>query len=294
MKVLLFGAHGQLGTDLHRVFQAGEIVVVPVTHEDLDVRNREGVLAAVMEVRPDVVVNTTAFHKVEECEEQPSISFDVNATGPRNLAQACDRAGCILVHFSTDYVFDGRQQTPYTEDDLPHPLSVYAASKLAGEHLIGAVFDRTFIIRTCGLYGLAGSKGRGGNFVETMLKKAASGSQIRVVDDQVLTPTFTADLAEVVARLIKTEEFGLYHVSSEGECSWYEFARTVFELEKLQANLIPVSTGEFSSPVRRPSYSVLSKRKLNDIGLLMPPWQDGLARYLRARHTKRQRGSTPS
>lgn len=283
MKVLLFGAHGQLGTDLHRVFQAGEIVVVPVTHEDLDVRNREGVLAAVMEVRPDVVVNTTAFHKVEECEEQPSISFDVNATGPRNLAQACHRAGCVLVHFSTDYVFDGRQQTPYTEDDLPHPLSVYAASKLAGEHLMGAVFDRNFIIRTCGLYGLAGSKGRGGNFVETMLKKAASGSQIRVVDDQVLTPTFTADLAEVVARLIKTEEFGLYHVSSEGECSWYEFARKILLLENLSADLRPVTTDQFGSLVNRPGYSVLDKRRLHGLGIMMPRWEDALERYLRAR-----------
>ncbi len=283
MKVLLIGSNGQLGTDLHRTFEAKGINVIPVTHKELDIRDAEALSAATVRVKPDAVVSTAAFHKVEECERQPALSFEVNTTGARNLAQACEQAGCVLVHFSTDYVFDGAQRRPYSEADLPQPLNVYGASKLAGEHLIAASMERYFVLRTCGLYGVAGSSGKGGNFVELMLKKAAAGDPIRVVDDQVLTPTFTADLAETLAGLVQTEAYGLYHVSAEGQCSWYEFAREIFELEKLQADLTPVSTREFPSPVRRPSYSVLSKQKLHRIGLGIPAWQEGLTRYLAAK-----------
>jgi dTDP-4-dehydrorhamnose reductase len=290
VRVFLIGANGQLGTDLQRVFRSQGTTVIPATHGDLDVRNAEGVFSAIAEVRADVVISTAAYHKVEECENQASLAFDVNALGPRNLAQACDRAGSVLVHFSTDYVFDGRQRIPYSEADPAHPLSVYGVSKLAGEHFVAAVFERYFVVRTCGLYGLAGSSGKGGNFVETLLKKAAAGTPIRVVDDQVLTPTYTADLAEAVAKMCELDQYGVYHISNEGECSWYEFARTIFELEKLQVDLTPVSSREFPSPVRRPSYSVLSKKKLYGIGLTMPLWQEGLARYLAARRAK----ATPS
>ncbi|HEV2350760.1 MAG TPA: dTDP-4-dehydrorhamnose reductase [Terriglobia bacterium] len=286
MKVFLIGANGQLGTDLHRIFVSEGTSVVPVTHRDLDVRHAEAVFAAISEARPDVVVSTAAYHRVEECETQAALAFEVNALGARNLAQACDRAGCVLVNFSTDFVFDGRQRKPYSEVDVPHPLSVYGASKLSGEHLVAAVFDRYLVIRTCGLYGLAGSSGKGGNFVETMLKKAAAKTPIRVVKDQVLTPTFTSDLAEAVVKLIRTERFGLIHISSEGECSWYEFAKTIFELEKLEVDLAPVSTGQFPSTVKRPSYSVLLKERLNATGIKTARWEDALARYLLARGVK--------
>lgn len=289
MKVLLIGANGQLGTDLHGVLTTREITVIPVTHKELEICNVDAVSAATSEIKPDVVISTAAFHKVEECEKQPAVAFDVNALGVRNLAQACDRVGCVLAHFSTDYVFDGKQRKPYLEEDLPRPLSVYGASKLAGEHMVAASTERYFVIRTCGLYGLAGSSGKGGNFVEAMLKKAAEGSQIRVVNDQVLTPTFTVDLAEAVAHLIRTKAYGLYHISSEGECSWYEFTKKIFELENLQVDLVPVATDQFPSPVKRPPYSVLSKRRLRDVGLAMPPWEDALARYLQARHQKSEK-----
>lgn len=287
MKVFLIGANGQLGTDLHRILVSEGTSVVPVTHRDLDVRHADAVFAAISEARPDVVISTAAYHRVEECETQAALAFEVNALGVRNLAQACDRTDCILVNFSTDYVFDGGQQKPYSEIDLPHPLSVYGASKLSGEHLVAAVFDRCFIIRTCGLYGLAGSSGKGGNFVETMLKKAASGSPIRVVNDQILTPTFTSDLAEAVVKLIRTDRFGLMHISSEGECSWYKFAQAIFELEKLDVDLAPVLTDQFPSLVKRPAYSVLRKERLNASGIQIPHWEDALARYLLARGARR-------
>jgi dTDP-4-dehydrorhamnose reductase len=283
MKVFLIGANGQLGTDLLRVFHAQEMAVIPSTHLDLDVRDADAVSSAILSVRPGVVVSTAAYHRVEECETRAALAFEVNALGARNLAQACDRAGCALVHFSTDYVFDGRQRKPYSELDLARPLNVYGASKLAGEHLVAGIFEHYFLVRTCGLYGVAGSSGKGGNFVETMLKKGREPAPVRVVDDQVLTPTYTGDLADVVCQLLQTTAYGLYHVSAEGQCSWFEFAQTIFELEKTNVDLHPVCTAEFPSSAQRPAFSVLSKEKLRGLGLVMPGWKEGLARYLAAR-----------
>jgi len=281
MKIAIVGANGQLGMDLRRELSAETIV--PLTHCDLDVANSEQVDQVLDSASPEVVINTAAFHKVEECEKQPGTSLAVNATGPRNLALACRRINAALVHFSTDYVFDGHRRQPYTELDLPHPLNVYGVSKLAGEGMVSLTWPRHFVIRTCGLYGVAGSKGKGGNFVETMLKKAGEGVPIRVVNDQVLTPTFTGDLAAAVSGIIRTDAYGLYHASAEGQCSWYEFARKIFDLQNLKVDLQPVSTTEFPSPVQRPAYSVLSKQKLQSIGLHMRPWQDGLQSYMAIR-----------
>jgi dTDP-4-dehydrorhamnose reductase len=287
MKVAVIGANGQLGTDLCRVLTAQKVSVVPLTRRDVDVADSAQVDRVLGTLKADVVISTAAFHKVEECEKQPAPSFAVNATGPRNLALACRQNNAVLVHFSTDYVFDGRERRPYTESDLPRPLNVYGVSKLAGEHMVRLTWERHFVIRTCGLYGVAGSAGKGGNFVETMLKKASEGAPVRVVNDQVLTPTFTGDLAEAVSKLIRTEAYGLYHVSAEGECSWYDFARKIFELEGLKVDLRPVSSGELSSPVQRPAYSVLSKQKLAHPGIAMKRWQEGLGSYLAARRDAR-------
>ena len=287
MKVLLFGANGQLGSDLLKVFQAAGDTVVPVTHAQVDICSEERVSEIMAEANPDVVLNTAAFHKVEECEKKPGLAFQVNSTAAMNLAQACSRSGASLVYFSTDYVFGGDQKSvPYEETDRPAPLNVYGISKVAGEHLIAANTDRYFIVRVCGLYGIAGSSGKGGNFVETMLKKALAGDAIRVVDDQVLTPTYTADLAEAVRKVILTGQFGLYHLTSEGQCSWYEFTRYIFERAGIDAKLSPVKTSEFFSPVKRPAYSVLSKAKLRSLGLSIPSWQDALPRYLQERAKK--------
>src|SRR3974390_2038139 len=223
MKVAIIGANGQLGTDLCRVLNTQNVSVVPILHKDLDVSTAAQVDETLDSLHADVVISTAAYHKVEECEQQPAKSFAVNAIGPRNLALACRRNNALLFLFSTDYVFDGASRRPYTESDLPNPLNVYGASKLAGEFMVALTWERHFVIRTSGLYGVAGSAGKGGgNFVETMLKKAAACETVRVVDDQVLTPTFTGDLAEVVCRFIRTQAYGLYHISAEGRCSRYE------------------------------------------------------------------------
>jgi dTDP-4-dehydrorhamnose reductase len=283
MKVAVIGANGQLGSDLCRVSAEKKLGVVSLTRRDIDVADIDQVNEVLGSVNADVVINTAAFHNVEQCEREPAMAFAVNAIGVRNLALTCRSNSAVFVHFSTDYVFGGGGFRPRNEDDLPHPLNIYGVSKLAGEAIVRLTWDRSFVIRTCGLYGLAGSKGKGGNFVETMLKKGRAGEPIRVVNDQVLTPTFTGDLANAVSQLIQTKAYGLYHISAEGQCSWFEFAREIFRLSNIKADLIPVSTREFASPVQRPSYSVLSKKRLNSIGIEMPQWENGLSRYLALR-----------
>ena len=292
MKILLIGANGQLGSDLERILGERGHLVVPSCRGDLDITDTAEADKVLSSVRPDAVINTAAFHKVEECERSPVPAFEVNAAAPMNLARACSRLDALLVHFSTDYVFDGARMEPYQETELPAPLNVYGASKVAGEHLIAANTERYFVVRTCGLYGVRGSSGKGGNFVETMLRKARAGEPIRVVNDQVLTPTFTEDLAGAISLLIETRNYGLYHASCEGWCSWYEFARTIFELEGIEADLTPIQTMDMATPVpvRRPPYSVMSKQRLSSLGIEMPFWKDSLARYLKARTVKDESG----
>ena len=287
MKVLLIGANGQLGTDMHRVFRDAGDTVFPYVHAQLDVCSEARVAEVLDQTHPDLVLNTAAYHRVEECEKKSELAFQVNGTAPMQLAIACQKTGATLVHFSTDYVFGGyAKNTPYDETDRPAPLNVYGASKVLGEYLIPDYTDRYFVMRVCGLYGVAGSSGKGGNFVETMLKKGMAGESVRVVDDQVLTPTYTADLAEAVRKLVVTEKYGLYHLTSEGECSWFDFTRHIFESASIRAKLSPVKSAEFNSPVKRPSYSVLSKAKARALGVSLPSWKDALPRYLKQRQEK--------
>lgn len=292
MKVLLIGANGQLGSDLNKVFRAAGDAVVALTHAQVDVCDEARVAELLAAEKPEVVLNTAAFHKVEECEKRPELAFQVNASAPMRLAAACQKAGAVLVHFSTDYAFGGYpHNTPFEETDRPAPLNVYGVSKVAGEELVAYNTDRYFVLRVCGLYGIAGSSGKGGNFVENMLKKALAGDPIKVVEDQVLTPTYTVDLAEAVRKLVLSGKFGLYHLSSEGQCSWYEFTRHIFDCAGLKANLSACKTTDFFSPVKRPAYSVLSKAKLRSLGLSIPSWKDALPRYLMERERK---NATPS
>lgn len=284
MKFVLIGAGGQLGVDFARLAAAAGHEVRGYAHAELDVTDAARLGEAIAAERPDAVVSTAAFHNVEACEREAAPAFAVNAIGALNLARACAAADAALAHFSTDYVFDGARRAPYLESDAPAPLNVYGASKAAGEMLARAHCRRHFVIRTTGLYGRAGSRGKGGNFVETMLRKARAGETIRVVGDQTLTPTSTVDLAAKTLELLGTEAYGLYHITNSGECTWHEFAAKIFELAGLAADLRRVSSAEFASPARRPAYSVLEKAALRAAGLeAPPPWPDALARYLRAR-----------
>jgi dTDP-4-dehydrorhamnose reductase len=271
--------------------------VVSAQRQDVDVSNFEQVSRFVVSHKPDVVINTAAFHKVEECERNPDLSLMVNAVGPANLARVCAKSGASLVHFSTDYVFggDGRKE-PFTEAHSPSPLNVYGVSKVAGEQMIPCYTQRYFIVRTAGLYGSAGSSGKGGNFVENTIKRAQEGEALRVVDDQITTPTSTTDLSHAVRSLIASDCFGLYHLTCEGQCSWYEFAREILSVQGIEDSVVPVSTADFPSTVRRPSYSVLSKEKAKTLGIEMPHWKDVLRGYLERRTLSQQHaaGSSPA
>ena len=288
MRVVILGAAGQLGSDLRRLLPvaAGGPAdeVIGLAHADLDVTDDGAVRATLGRLQPQAVINTTAYHRVDECEGEATRAFAVNAVAVRRLAETCRELGAKLVHVSTDYVFGGRARSPRVETDRPDPQSVYATSKLAGEHLVRGAGGRHFVIRTCGLYGLAGASGKGGNFVETMLRLAREGRPIRVVADQVCTPTSTAELARVIGRLLPTEAYGLYHVTNDGQCSWYEFAERIFTLVDLRPDLAPTTTAAFGARAPRPAYSVLRNARLQALGLDdLSPWPDALRDYLRAK-----------
>ena len=284
MNILLIGANGQLGTDLSKTL--GTQKLIKLTHKDIEITDSPSVSRALQAYAPDVVVNTAAFHRVDDCETQTELALRVNALAIRNLALACRQHNSVFVHFSTDYVFGGGKADPYVETDSAQPLSVYGVSKLAGEHLALAANPRSFVIRTCGLYGIGGSKSKGGNFVETMLRRAEQGSPLRVVDDQVVTPTYTVDLAGKVGELIATEDYGLYHITNNSSCSWFQFAQRIFELAGVPADLSPTTSESFRSAARRPSYSVLRNNRLELRGMDdLPVWENALARYLEERES---------
>ena len=287
MRILLIGAAGQLAQDLLPVLQKRGYDVTPARHEQLEICSAEAVRSAVAGTRPHCIINTAAFHRVDDCEDQAEKAFGVNVIGVRNLAQAAEEAGAALVHFSTDYVFGGEKGTPYTESDLPRPLSVYALSKLAGEFAARRYCSKHFVIRTCGLYGMGGSRSKGGNFVETMLRLAAQGKTIRVVADQIVTPTYTADLAGRVAPLIESEHYGLYHMTSTGECSWHDFAAEAFHLAGVAADLQATDSKSFGAKALRPLYSVLDNSAMRAAGIAeFRPWQEALAEYVRQRRSQ--------
>jgi dTDP-4-dehydrorhamnose reductase len=278
LRIVVIGANGQLGSDLVRVLP-GE--VVGLTHAEVEVCDPASVQGQLDRHRPDVVINTSAYHKVDVCEDEPERSFAVNALAAGNLARACAARGCVLVHVSTDYVFGGGKRTPHVETDLPDPINVYGVSKLAGEHLVHIACPKHFVVRTCGLYGVAGASGKGGNFAELMIRLAKEGKPIKVVDDQVLTPTYTRDLAQAIGELIHTEAYGLYHVTSAGQCSWYEYAAAIFRVLGLSPDFQPTTSASFPTRAARPPYSVLDNAALRKaLGHDLRPWQEALRAYL--------------
>ena len=279
MKILILGAGGQLGSELVNILQ--DDTLIPLTHRDIDMTDEQQVNNILSSNMPDIVINTAAYHKVDDCEDNIELSFATNSFAVRNLARICNELGIILVHFSTDFVFGGEKKTPYVEDDCPNPGSVYAVSKLSGELFVRNICSRYYVIRTCGLYGAKGQSGKGGNFIETMIKLANSGKKIKVVSDQIVTPTYAKELAAKVSQLIRTDKYGLYHITNNGGCSWFEFASAIFELTGIDADISPTSSSEFASRARRPAYSVLENRNLRLLGLDdMAQWRDALKVYL--------------
>lgn len=285
MTIAVLGAHGQLGRDLCPRLPG----VAPLTRADIDLARPDAIAPALAAVRPAVLINCAAYNFVDKAETEPDAAFAVNAWGVRALAAACKNIGCKLVHVSTDYVFglDTSRTSALTEDDAPGPVSVYGMSKLAGEYVARAADSGNLVVRTCGLYGVWGSGGKGGNFVETMLRVAGQGKPLKVVADQHCTPSYTADVASAVAGLIGAGASGLYHVTNGGSCSWYEFAAEIFRQAGVAADLTPITSAQFTAPARRPPYSVLSTAKLSAAGVPAPrPWRDALSAYLADRASR--------
>ncbi len=285
VRTVILGANGQLGSDLTRALAGSD--VVPFTREDFDVTDYPKTRAAIAKASPQDIVNTTAFHRVDDCETQAETAYSVNVLALLNLVRIANDIGARLVHFSTDYVFDGASKLPYTEESAPMPLSVYGNSKLAGEYIVRTTAKRYLLIRTGGLYGVAGSRGKGGNFVETMIGKARSGDHIRVVADQIITPTYTGDLAAQIALMLENDLLGLCHATNEGSCSWYEFAQAVFQMSGLKADLSPTTSDLYKTPAIRPKFSVLENARLKKSGLnRMRHWRDALALYFQDKKSR--------
>jgi dTDP-4-dehydrorhamnose reductase len=282
MKIAVIGANGQLGSDLVAAFSERGDAVCGLTHSDIEIFDLHSVSHALEDIRPQVIVNTAAMHHVEKCESEPERAFAVNTLGAKNMAIVARDLGAVLMHVSTDYVFDGSKGSPYIEEDNPLPLNAYGISKLAGEHFVRTTIDKHFVIRTSGLYGKSACRAKGGlNFIELMLKLAKERSEVRVVDSEVVTPTSTAELAKQMVQLGHSDCYGLYHATAEGSCSWYEFAREIFAVTDTPVRLKVAAPDEFPAKVARPKYSVLENRALKTQGLnSFKPWQEALHKYL--------------
>jgi dTDP-4-dehydrorhamnose reductase len=280
MQITIIGANGQLGSQLVETFSSDH-EVTGLNHSDIEISDIQQSANVLDRIKPDVVINTAAFHHVPKCETEPQTAFKVNAIGALNLAQIAEKQGFTLVHYSTDYVFDGLNKTPYTENDATNPLNMYALTKLNGETLIRNNCRRYFVLRISGIYGNVACRAKGGNFIMTMTKAARERDLVKVVDDEILTPTPVTYIAENTKLLLKHDNYGLFHMTCQDECSWYEFANVIFDTLKLKTPLIACKSDEFPSAVKRPMYSVLENQKLKlaDIDQ-MPHWRDALTKFL--------------
>lgn len=294
-RVVVIGANGQLGSDLVKELRSRsprdaigepEFEVIGLTHGDIELSNAESARETLTHLGPEIVLNMAAFHRVDDCEDNPEKAFRVNAIAVANLAYVCRDLDAMLLHMSTDYVFGGgpSRRKPYTEDDAPRPLNVYGISKLSGEYFVQSLCPKHLVVRTSGLYGKAGSSGKGGNFVELMLRLAREGKPIRVVDDQRLSPTYTKDLAAKIVDLVSGGYCGLYHIVNAGSCTWYEFATRIFELARLSPQLSATTTEAFGAKANRPRYSALASQALERIGTTgLRAWPEALSAYMSAK-----------
>jgi dTDP-4-dehydrorhamnose reductase len=270
VRVLLTGAGGQLGLELSEILPDRGHEVVALDRQGLDVADPDAVEGAFEECSPELVVNAAAYTNVDGCEEATDLAYSVNALGPRNLAQACERRGCELLHVSTNYVFDGRGERPYEPFAPPNPISAYGRTKLAGEELVTRLTNRWYVVRSAGVYG------RGHNFVRTMLRVAKERDSLKVKDDEFISPTYARDLAEGIAGIVEDRRYGLYHLTNAGSCSWYEFTREIFRLAGVETEVVPIPGSEYPLLAARPANGVLSTLSSPELR----HWSEALADYL--------------
>ncbi len=281
MKVLVIGAAGMLGQEVVRAGEAAGREVIGLRRGELDVTDVEAVRRRVDFERPGAVVNCAAYTNVDGAEDERELAFGLNARAPGVVAAAAAEVGAPILHLSSDYVFDGRKGEPYVESDATAPLSAYGESKLAGEAPTIEANPRHFVVRSAWLFGLAGP-----NFVDTMVRLGRERDEVRVVDDQVGSPTFCVDLAEALVALVATDDHGIHHVAGGGACSWAELAAETFALAGVDCRVVPVASSEMDRPAPRPAFSALASERAATPRLR--PWQEGLQAYLGARSRREQ------
>jgi dTDP-4-dehydrorhamnose reductase len=285
-KAVVVGGSGQLGVELVKAFRTRGWEVAGIPRAALDISDRDAVERRMAEIEPAVIVNAAAYNQVDVAEKEPHAAFAANAMGVRNLALASRQIDARMVHFSTDYVFDGTAHRPYTEEDMPRPLGAYAISKLAGEMCAQAYLDAPLIIRTSGVFGPQGLRTARGNFIELMLRLASTQPIIRVVEDHVASPTFAPALASRTVDLVERNCFGVFHAGGGTPISWFAFAKLIFEVAGLQPELKPTNEREYRTAARRPRYSALSNAKMESEGVEpFPPLDEAVRSYFEARRT---------
>lgn len=277
MKVLVTGVKGQLGYDVVRELQSRGHEAIGVDIEEMDITDETAVSRVMEETAPEAVIHCSAFTAVDRAEEEQELCYKVNVEGTENIAKMCQKLGCKMLYLSTDYIFSGEGQRPWEPEDTPSPLNAYGQSKYQGEVALRQYVDKYFIVRISWVFGINGN-----NFIKTMLRLGKENGAVKVVDDQIGSPTYTFDLAKLLVDMIETEQYGAYHATNEGICSWYEFAKEIFqEANMKEVTVTPVSSEEFPVKAKRPKNSRMSKEKLVQNGFsLLPSWQDAVKRYI--------------
>lgn len=279
--VAVIGAPGQLGSDLVEELERSPFTPIPLSHADVEVRDRLSLRRALRDVdRLVAVINCAAFHRVDECEDDPQRAMDINGLGAFEVARAAAELDAVAVFISSDYVFSGDKSAPYAEGDVVSPVNMYGVSKAAGEMSTRLVSDKNVIIRISSVFGRAGSSGKGGNFIETILRKAREEGRVGVIDDVTMTPTFTRDAARAIVALLENGATGTFHASNEGHGSWYDLAKLAVELAGVDAEVERVASDSYPSKAKRPRFSALASERLPEMGIKQPTWQDAVERYL--------------
>ncbi len=287
MKVLILGPNGQLGSDLFRQggLEVPHLQLIPLSRKELDVTQTQNIGPTLYEIDFDVLINCTSYHKTDEVELNATQAFAINAHAVKEMVKASKTKKARFIHISTDYVFGGDSNRPYVETDTPDPINVYGASKAMGENLARMAYPNgTYILRVASLYGVAGASGKGGNFVETMIKVGREKGCLRVVNDITMSPTATADVTSMILKLVQHDvEPGIYHAVNSGQATWYEFAREIIERAAINAEVMPISSDEYQTTAKRPPFSALDNSRMTSIFGPIPFWEDALERYLFAK-----------
>lgn len=281
--ILVFGANGQLGTDIVEKLSRDNLDFLPITRDDIDIEKTEELRKFLKEKEYKFLINCTSYHKTEEVEENPAKAFTINAKVPKIMAVDANVKNAVFFHVSTDYVFGATQQnTPLNEESAPGPLNIYGSSKLMGENLIKINTSKYYILRVASLFGVAGASGKGGNFVEAIISKAKNKEDISVVDDQIMSPTSTDFIAKAIVFMVnKSIDFGIYNVVNKGEVSWHEFASEVMRILSYKNEINKISSSSLDLKAKRPFYSALSAKKIESLGLEVPTYQQSLKEYLK-------------